>query len=353
MYSIYKSALIVFLLAIIPAAIWYYAFHRKHKINISTWIFAFLMWWLSSLPVLYYWDLWWAESNLIFFKIVHIENYQDNIVNLFWFDTFDEAIEAITWDYFYVAILASLGWFLWIWFSEEVAKHIVINPKLRWTLRVILFWVLVFSIVNPENILVIVLVLLCICFLYMAPEFLRFKSINDIVIISIYAAIWFACLENISYFWYKWDSIVYNLNWESFKAFLDFVLIRSTLSSMVHVLCSWIFWYHFALFFFSKQKLKYDARNNNSHKILFFINRFISNPPDKIYGVIHILIGLTLSIFIHWIYDILVRVDLNIFWVSLLILAIPMYFLGWFIYLYLILENKDNFTDIWRLTNVK
>ena len=357
------SVLIIILLALIPAAIWFIVFDSKHKIKLSTWIFSFLIWWLSSIPVLYYWNLWWIESNLIFLKITHVENYQDNIVNIFWFNNFESAINAISWDYFFIAIAASFLAYLWIWFSEEIAKHIVINPKFRWILRIILFWILAFSLINPDSIMLIVTVLLCLCFVYLAPEFIKFHSINDFVAISIFAAMWFAFFENISYFWYKWDSISYatwafsilDVNMWNLKDLFSLVIIRITISTMVHVLCSWLFWYYYWRAFFTNPILKKDEKIWKKHFIINFLSKYTNNSKNKIFSSLNIIFWITISILLHWIYDLLVRVDLSIFDISLIIIAIPIYFLWWFIVLFTILENKCNQEEIkfWSKVTVK
>lgn len=348
----------IFLLALIPTIIWFTIFNRENPERISSSIFAIFAWWLSTLPVLFYQKFWWQEWNFIFFKLTPI-NFQDNIISFFWFTSFATAANATWWnEYYYMASLALFSAFLWVWFIEEFFKHMVINARFLPFLISIGLWLLFYYVfVENVSLLNVTWVLLYLWFLTLLPRFIKFKSIDDVISISILAAIWFSFVENIIYFWYKFESLTRILGIDSITEiwawdliqFLSFVFIRVSVVTMIHVLCSWVFWYHFGLAHFAKPELVEEIRQWRKHFFTDFLHRLFKTPEDKVFMYEQVIIAMVFSIILHWIYDLVVQVNTSIFWISLIVLVMPLYFFWGFVYLFKLLEDKNNQREIWVL----
>ena len=199
--------------------------------------------------------------------------------------------------------------------------------------------------------------MLYLVFLSLMPKFIKFRTIDDVISISILAAIWFSFVENIIYFWYKFESLtrILDINsiteiwaWDLIQ-FLSFVFIRVSVVTMIHVLCSWVFWYHYWLAHFAKPELVYEIRQWRKHPVVDFLHKLFRTAEDKIFMYEQLFIALWLSVLLHWIYDLVVQVNTTIFWISLIVLIMPLYFFWWFIYLFRLLENRDNQRNIWVL----
>ena len=190
------TQIIIFALAFIPTTIWFYIFNKENPKRKSTSIFAIVAWSLSTIPVLFYQKLWWFEWNFIFFKLTPV-NFQDNIISLFWFSSFNSASLAAWNSYFSAAAIALFCAFLWVWFLEEFFKHIVINQKFIWLFfALVLLSMLYYTFISFAPI-TLVLLLAYLSFLYLMPKVIKFKSIDDAISIAILSAIWFSFIENL------------------------------------------------------------------------------------------------------------------------------------------------------------
>lgn len=347
---------IILMLAFLPAMIWYFIFNKENPIKLSSSIFALLAWWLSTIPVLFYQKLWWFEWNFIFFKLTPV-NFQDNIISLFGFSSFNSTNITANADYFSVAIIALFCAFLWVWLLEEFFKHVVINPRFNSLFIVLTLIVLVYYTFVTFSPHVIIWLLIYLVFLRYMPKLIKFRSIDDTISIAILAAIWFSFIENVIYFWYRWWSIssslwienFFEISFWSLAWFLGFVLIRVSVVTMIHILCSGVFGYHFWLAHFAKPELIEEIRQWRKHRFITFLHKILKTPEDKIFMIEQLMIALFLSILLHWIYDLVVQVNITVFNFPLVAIIMPLYFFGWFIYLFSLLENKNNKKEIWVL----
>ena len=353
------TVITLFLLAFIPTIVWFRIFHKENPERFTASIFAIIAWWLSTFPVLFYQKFWWYEWNFIFFKIIPI-NFQDNIISFFWFSSFALASSsAVPWgDYFHIAALALFSAFLWVWFIEEFFKHIVINPRfVPFLIAIALSLLFYYTFVATITLTSILLILFYIWFVILLPKFIKYKSIDDIISISILSAVWFSFVENMIYFWYKYESLANLLEISSIAQiwlwdlvqFLSFVFIRVSVVTMIHVLCSWVFWYHFWLAHFAKPELIQEIRDGRKHAITDFLHKLLRTSEEKIFMVEQILLALFISILLHWIYDLVVQVNSTIFWISLIVIVMPLYFCWGFVYLFKLLEDKNNKAELWTL----
>ena len=355
----FPTQIFILILCIAPAIIWYHLFEREYPEKLSTSIYAIIAWWFSTIPVLAYQKLWWNELNLIFVKTQAV-NFQENISQLFWFSSYWNLIwKAVSsWEFFSLAVLALFSVFLWVWLLEEFSKHVVVNPKIVFKMILIaliaLFWLIITKSVTFAWILWL---FFYICFLMVMPKFLKFKSIDDIISIWIFSAIWFAMVENIIYFSHRWIDIsstiwiesILSADFSSLSQFLGFVIIRVTIVTMVHILCSWILAYHFWLAWFATPELQDEIREWRKHPIIEKIHDFFWTPEDKIFHYEQLFLAIILAAWVHWIYDLIAQLNFNIMWIPAIAIAMPLYFIWWFVYLYWIMEDKENKKEFWMI----
>jgi len=152
--------IIVFLVAVAPAAVWLYMFLKKHALSKWVVLFTFLGGMAAAKVILIYQGYWDETVNLVFFKVSLVDfrsNIESMIVN---------------------AMVATFAVFLGVGVMEEFVK----------------FWIMKFINIH------------------------FFKSINDVITCAIIAGLGFAFYENIIYFLNQWG----NLSAGGFFAFAVF-----------------------------------------------------------------------------------------------------------------------------------
>lgn len=356
--DIFFTMIILWLLAIVPAIVWVGVFNKENPKWILPDLFAIIAWWLSTVPVLFYQKLWWAEGNFIFFKAEAV-NFQDNISQLFWFSSFSIAAHSVwDWSFISAAIAAVFFVFVWVWFLEEFFKHVVINPKFTWVLAFLAFVSVIWLFITSNAwIYVILWIVTYFAFLFFMPRVIKFKSIDDAISVSVLAAIWFSLVENLIYFYFKWTQIsdmlwvdsIFEANFAELSWFFAFVLIRVSVVTMIHVLCSWVFGYHFWLAHFAHPELEEEIRQWRKHPIVDFFHKIFKTPEEKVFTYEQLFLALFLSIMLHWVYDVIAQLNFSIWPIPLMALAMPLYFIWWFYYLFTLLEEKKNKIRYWKL----
>jgi hypothetical protein len=352
------TMIFILILCVGPAFAWFYIFEQENKEKYSTSLYAIIAWWISTIPVLAYQKLWWNEINLVFLKTEAV-NFQENISQLFWFSSYWNLIwEAGSSSFFSIAILTLFTVFLWVWLLEEVSKHTLVNPNFRIKMIIISFLALIWLIITDSiSITWLILMLLYIWFLWVMTKFLKFKSIDDIISIWIFSAIWFAMVENVIYFSHKWADIsttfwmdsILNTDFSTLWWFLWFVAIRVTIVTMIHILCSWVLAYHFWLAHFAWPELKDEIQEWRKHPVLDKIHDLFWTPQEKTFHYEQLFLALALAIWLHWVYDLIAQINFQIFWIPVIAIAMPIYFIWWFMYLFSILEEKENRKKFWQL----
>lgn len=335
---------LIFAFWVITTLLWYIFVARKHHYSLGGTLSAFFLGCTSTIPVLYFELAEGLESNLIFFKITAIPDYKENIISLFGFSSYQEVISSIQSDYFYIWILALFGTYIWVGISEEIAKHMVINPYFRKTLQIIaiasIIWI---TATSNDSFMTVMIILSFLILLYITPKYLKFRSINDIVFVSIIAALGFTFFENILYsYQYYWD-IASRLGTHSILEFwdkdiidlLEYSFVRATQCVLVHTFCSCIFGYHFALSYFAN-----DIKSTSS--LMNFLSNIFQENKIVTYRNIQFLAWIFLSVIVHWIYDVASSLNLEIHNIAILGYLIPIYFIWGIIYILLTLENPKN-----------
>ena len=268
----------VFLLAIIPAFIWLYLFLREHHENKWLVLLTFIGGMVAAKLILVYQGYWDTTINFIFFKVEPVD-FAENIKMLFSNDP----------------LLALFLSFVGVGVMEEFVK----------------FWIMKF--INHNF----------------------FKSINDVILLAIISSLGFAFFENILYFVNNWDSL-------STGSFFAFVILRVTVVTMVHVLCSGILGYYYGMAFFSSPMLKIQRMKNKRHPILKFLKKVFRIKKSLVYHDEMLVIGLFSAMFLHAIYDFAFSININILGLPLHIPIMLLYFFGGFWYLMHLLKKKDH-----------
>lgn len=269
--------IIVFLLAIIPAAIWLYIFWKKH--HESKWLIAlvFVGGMIAAKLILIYQGYWDETINLIFFKVNPVD-FRENIQNLFSKNP----------------VLALFLSFVGVGVMEEFLK----------------FWIMKF----------------------LGHRF--FKSIDDVIELAIISALGFAFYENIVYFTAHWGSL-------SAGTFTAFAMFRVTIVTMVHVLCSGVLGYYFGMAFFASPMLKIQYMKRKTHPVLQFLKRVLHLKRSMIYHDEMLVIGLVAAMVLHAIYDFVLTINVKLIGIPLHIPIMLLYFFGGFWLLNKLLKRKD------------
>ena len=354
----FATMLFILILCIVPAFVWMFIFEKENKESKIIRFYAIIAWWISTIPVLAYQQLWWNEINMVFLKTQAV-NFQENISQLFWFSSYWNLLwEATSWNFLSVAVITLFTVFLWVWLLEELSKHVLVNPK--FVVKMVIFAILAFIwliITKSITFIWILWLLIYVVFLMFMPKILKFKSIDDIISIWIFSAIWFAMIENVIYFSHRWSDIawtfwvnsVLDANFSTLWEFLWFVAIRVTIVTMIHILCSWVLAYHFWLAWFAKPELKDEIREWRKHPIIEKIHEIFWTPEDKIFHYEQLFLALFLAIILHWIYDLIAQLNFTILWIPAIAIAMPVYFIWWFIYLFSKLEEKEDRKKFWLI----
>lgn len=266
---------ITFLIAIIPALIWGVLFLKKHAQ--SRWL-VFLTFvggiFAAQLILLYkgYWD---TTINLIFAKVTLVD-FRSNISEIF-----------------VNTLLAAVMTFLGVGAMEEFFK----------------FWVM--KAINKQF----------------------FRSIDDVISLSIITALGFSFYENMIYFNNQWGTV-------PLHGFLLLAASRVTIVTMVHMLCSGVLGYYFGLAHFASPILRIQHREKKRHPVLVFFKNLLHMKKSHLYHNEMMTIGLVLAMALHALYDFILSstVNLNSLLVSLTVLF---YFFGGYYFLSWLMKRKE------------
>jgi RsiW-degrading membrane proteinase PrsW (M82 family) len=154
----------------------------------------------------------------------------------------------------------------------------------------------------------------------------RLKSIDDAIELSIIAALGFAFVENIIYF--------YNIiSVQGFEQLITPFIFRSVFSTFAHVMFSGIFGYYYGLAHFAEPILKEEIQKNR-HPLINFFHKYFHIKRFYLFQDEKILEGLVLASSLHALFNIFLEMK----WTFLII---PFLFMGYMILNYL-LKKKEN-----------
>jgi len=174
-----------------------------------------------------------------------------------------------------------------------------------------------------------------------------FKSIDDAILFSIVAALGFAFIENILYFYSIWsDSGIEN----SIRWF--YVLFRSLGSMFLHVFASGIFGYYYGIAFFAKPVLQEKFASGKKFIFTKKIHQIIHMKSETVFRDEKIFEGLMIAAILHAIFDFLMGMSQHFtddgsgnkakFF---LLLSVPFLFGGYF-WLTALLQKKENHKNL-------
>lgn len=235
------------LLAATPAMIWIWIFNRKYKENILAIVIAFVLGMGSALIMLIYQYYWGKEFNLGFFAVQPLD-FQKNIKSNF-----------------LQPIIASFLLSMSIGLIEEYSKHWVV----KWT------------------------------------DHKFFRSVDDVIVLSIVAALGFAFLENIGYFF----RIILR---DSGEELTYLFFMRSIFSTFLHVLCSGIYGYYYGVGYFSKCVFNEKYKDGKKFIVPEILHKIFHFKRERVFHDEMISLGLIISSVMHGFYNFILDINLSV-----------------------------------------
>lgn len=335
------------ILAIIPAIIWMKIFNKENPEAKTTLIMAFLAGCSSTIPVFFYQKLFQSgqSGNFIFFKAEAV-NFQNNIAEILGYNSLQHLTQAAG-DNTIWAVLGIFFVFMGVGALEEIVKQVVVNTRIVLYLAFFALITGVGYLAKDFSALTVIQVVFPLIFYFvflrLLVRFMKFQSIDDVIEVAIVSALGFAFVENIHYFMGKFGDI-------STSAFIFFVLVRVTVVSVVHVLCSGIMGYHIGLAHFAKPVLQDEIHEGRKFTLLQWGHKILDLPSDAIFRFEQVILGVTLAVLVHAAYDFFMQLQFQIFgFIPMFALIMPIYFIGGVWYLFSLLEDKEDHKKFGKL----
>lgn len=260
------ATIVAALIAFIPAVIWCMLFLQQHRARLSVVILTFLAGMLSTAPILFYDHVVRSgyELNLFLFRITpeHFVRSSETFVT-----------QSLTGQLGVVSTSAAVTIvsFILVAVLEEWSKH--------WVMR--------------------------------KSDRASFASIDDVIQLSIIAAIGFAFAENIvnpNYFIaFVQDYLVAPVR-PDWPAFLASVFGRSVITNMVHVTSSGVLGYHYGLAFFAQPFLAEDRARGRRHHLLGAFHKIFLVRREALFQDKMMFQGLLAAIGLHALFNVVVSI---------------------------------------------
>lgn len=250
------------IVALVPAAVWCMLFLKYHRERMTSVVLLFLSGMLSTVPILFYDALVRRGIELEFFLIKIVPQSFNRASTTF-------VNGQLTDGGVRTALFASLLSFLIVGCIEETSKYWVVRK-------------------SGER---------------------AFSSIDDVLQLSIIAAIGFAFAENIInpvYFTGFVREYLISPSSRDVFGFLTNVLGRSVLTTMVHVVSTGVMGYFLGLAIFAGPWLTEQRRKGRMHALLRSCHRLLRLPEDSVFRTEMILTGLLCAILLHGAFNFLV-----------------------------------------------
>lgn len=275
-----KAFFFCVLLAFIPAFVWFLIFSRKHPQKKKAVLNTFLLGILSAVLVLGYQSLWGTDLNFVYFKVEAV-NFQEN-----WRTVVSHSL------------LSSFFVYMSVGFLEEYAKHIVVAKADR----------------------------------------KYFTSVDDVIELSIVAALGFSFLENIGYFF----SLILQGQQENLFALF---FMRSIFVVFIHILCSGIYGAFYGMGYFARPYMEESIAEGKKFYIAEIFYRLFHWRKTSFFREQMMMQGLIVSSVIHGIYDFLLTPffsGIKIFDIPFYYFVLSSYFCIGLIYLSSLIDKKEN-----------
>lgn len=228
------------LLALVPVFLWMMVFINKAKQSTFHLFLTFLYGMGGAGIVLLYQYFWGAGPfNLVFFSVEAL-NFKQNIASMF-----TEVVFISFWIYMGVGFL------------EEVIKHFVV--------------------VQADKRI--------------------FSSVGEVIELSIVAALGFAFLENVTYFYRMF--LADGLS----SSFYVLAIQRSLFVMFVHILCSAIYGYYYGMGYFAKPYMQFQMQKGKSFFFENLFSQILHWRPAEFFREKMAMTGLLISSVLHGLYD--------------------------------------------------
>lgn len=242
------------LMAAIPATIWGVIFYKKDPVDKPRTALTFLAGILSVLPMLAYK---WSWDHIPAANIFNYTNqFQADILNLL--------------PHMYLPLGTILA-FMFVGVVEEYLKHIVVVKADRGF----------------------------------------FRNIDDAIEFSIIAALGFAFIENILYFYYIWQ-------FQGTEVLLVSFVFRGIFSTFAHILFSGIYGYFYGLAYFA-DPIWAEEQRKDRHKLIKAFHKIAHFRSSRIYANEKLMEGLLAAVILHAGFNILLELGLTSFMVPFLL----------------------------------
>lgn len=242
------------LLACIPAIIWGFIFYKKDEVYRPKAKQTFLLGMTAVVPILLYK---WSWNYL---PQINVFNYTNN----FQMDVFDFT------PYLYLPVGTLLA-FMFVGVIEEYMKHLVVRRADQGF----------------------------------------FRNIDDAIEFSIIAALGFAFVENILYFYYIWT-------YQGVEILMVSFVFRAIFSTFAHILFSGIFGYYYGIAYFAEPIWSEEQRQGR-HKIYDLFHKIMHFKGDRVFAREKITEGLLLAVLLHGAFNILLEMNLTFFMIPFLV----------------------------------
>lgn len=246
--------LISILMACLPAMIWGYIFYKKNPVNRPKAKQSFFLGALAVLPILFYKWSW------QYFPHINIFNY----TNDFQTDVFHFT------PYLYLPI-GTLFAFMFVGVIEEYMKHLVVKK-------------------TDEGF---------------------FRNIDDAIEFSILAALGFAFVENVLYFYFIWS-------YQGFQILLVSFIFRSIFSTFAHILFSGIYGYFYGIAYFADPIWSEEVRKKR-HPLVNAIHAVFHFKRNRVFATEKVTEGLVLAVCLHAVFNIMLEMNLTFFMIPFLV----------------------------------
>lgn len=260
-------------LAAIPAVVWAWVFYSKDPVYRPKALITFAFGVASVLPILTYK---WSWNHL---PQINIFNYTSNF-----------SADLFSFTPLIYLPLGSVFAFMFVGVIEEYVKHLVVRKV-------------------DEGF---------------------FKSIDDAIEFSILAALGFAFMENILYFYNVFHS-------HGEQVLLMTFVFRSLFSTFAHILFSGIFGYFYGMAYFA-EPIWSEKQRESRGKILNFLHRSLHFKRDRIYAVEKTSEGLVLAASLHAMFNLILETNLTFLMVPFLVLG--------YAYLDELFKRKENLKEL-------
>lgn len=248
------SVALTILLAAIPALIWGGIFYQKDPVYRPKALLTFFMGMVSVMPILFYkwtWDV---------VPQINIFNYTNTLTA----DVFNFS------SLLFLPLGSVLG-FMFVGIIEEYMKHIVVKE-------------------TDEGF---------------------FRNIDDAIEFSIIAALGFAFIENILYFYYI-------LQFQGGEVLFVSFIFRSIFSTFAHILFSGVYGYFYGIAYFA-DPIWSEERRKGRHPLVNMFHKVFHMKKDRVFAMEKVTEGLFLAVILHAAFNIMLEMNLTFFMVPFLI----------------------------------